>query len=282
MNDAFEQEKRERALTRVAVMTILVLVSALVQAQWQERPDWSGIFEAAEVEGTIAVLDRRGGDSRYQAHDVDRAGQRYSPASTFKIPHALFALDAGVVRNEFQVFEWDGEKRWLDAWNRDQDLRSSMRNSVVWVYQRFARQIGEAREREYLEKIEYGNADPSGGVDRFWLDGALKISAIEQIEFLRRLHYNELPFEVEHQRLVKDIMINEAGHEWTREWILRAKTGWATSPDPDVGWWVGWVERPDGPVFFALNIDMPFGSEDTPKRTRIAREVLRSIGALDD
>ena len=30
------------------------------------------------------------------------------------------------------------------------------------------------------------------------------------------------PFKVEHQRLVKDIMIVEAG----RDWILRAKTGW--------------------------------------------------------
>ena len=38
-----------------------------------------------------------------------------------------------------------------------------MRNSVVWVYKKFAREIGEAREREYMEKINYGNADPSGG-----------------------------------------------------------------------------------------------------------------------
>ncbi|MEE4329677.1 MAG: penicillin-binding transpeptidase domain-containing protein, partial [Wenzhouxiangella sp.] len=129
---------------------------------------------------------------------------------------------------------------------------------------------GEEREREFLERSGYGNADPSGGIDRFWLDGALRISALEQIEFLRRLFYNELPFAIEHQRLVKDLMINEAGHQWTREWILRAKTGW----------WVGWVEWPDGPVFFALNIDMPQGGDDTPKRQSIARNILQSIGAL--
>ncbi len=265
-----------------SLATLMLFVCITAHAQWQERSEWGAIFESAEVEGTIAVLDQRGGNSRYWAHNVERAGRRYMPASTFKVPHALFALDAGVVRDEFQVFEWDGEKRWLDAWNRDQDLRSSMRNSVVWVYQHFARQIGEAREREYLVKVDYGNADPSGGVDTFWLDGNLKISAIEQIEFLRRLHFNELPFKVEHQRLVKDLMINEAGHEWTREWILRAKTGWQARVEPNVGWWVGWVEWPDGPVFFALNIDMPFGSKDAPKRTRIAREVLRSIGALEE
>ena len=265
----------------VNLAVLMLLVSVAAHGQWQERPEWREIFEAAGVQGTIAVLDQRGGDSRYLSYDSDRAGQRYSPASTFKVPHALFALEAGVVRDEFQVFEWDGEKRWLDAWNRDQDLRSSMRNSVVWVYQRFAREIGETRERQYLESIDYGNADPGGGVDRFWLDGNLEISAIEQVEFLRRLYYNELPFKVEHQRLVKDLMVNEAGHDWTREWILRAKTGWASGTEPDIGWWVGWVEWPDGPVFFALNMDMPAGGEDAPKRTRIAREVLGAIGALD-
>lgn len=264
-----------------SLATLILCLSISAHAQWQERQVWAGIFEAAGVDGTIAVLDRRGGETRYWAHDVERAGQRYSPASTFKVPHALFALDAGVVHDEFQVIEWDGEKRWLDAWNRDQDLRSSMRNSVVWVYQHFARQVGLSREREYLERIDYGNADPSGGVDRFWLEGNLKISAMEQVEFLRKLHYNELPFAVEHQRLVKDLVINEAGHEWTREWILRAKTGWATAPDPDIGWWVGWIEWPDGPVFFALNIDMPNGDEDVPKRKQIAREILKSIGALE-
>jgi beta-lactamase class D len=47
-----------------------------------------------------------------------------------------------------------------------------------------------------------------------------------------------------------------------------------------IGWWVGWVERPEGAVFFALNIDMPRGAEDTPKRQSIGRAVLREIGAL--
>ena len=70
------------------------------------------------------------------------------------------------------MIRWDGVKRDFDGWNQDQTLRSSMRHSTVWVYQQFAREIGEVREKEYLTRIQYGNADPSGGVDRFWLDGA--------------------------------------------------------------------------------------------------------------
>lgn len=117
------------------------------------------------------------------------------------------------------MFRWDRTQRDIEPWNRDQDLRSSMRNSTVWVYQQFARELGEERERQYLSKVRYGNADPSGGIDTFWLSGNLRISAEEQVAFLQRLYRNELPFRVEHQRLVKDVMIVEAG----RHWILRAR-----------------------------------------------------------
>ena len=72
-------------------------ISIAAHAQWSEEPGWDEIFGAAGVDGTIAVLDQRDGADRYLAHNPTRAGQRYIPASTFKVPHALFALDAGVV-----------------------------------------------------------------------------------------------------------------------------------------------------------------------------------------
>jgi len=240
----------------------------------QERPSLADIFKQHDAKGTMIVVDQRGDAPTTQVHNPRRAAQRYAPASTFKIPHALFALESGVVRDEFQVFRWDGTERSYKPWNRDQDLRSSMRHSTVWVYQWIAGQIGEEQERAYLEKIHYGNADASGGIDGFWVDGGLRITAHEQVAFLQRLYRNELPFKVEHQRLVKDIMIVEAG----RKWILRAKTGW----EGRYGWWVGWVEHPKGPVFFALNIDTPNRWDDLYKREAIARDVLQTIGALPE
>ncbi len=176
------------------------------------------------------------------------------------------------MKDEFQVFKWDSKKRYYDSWNGDQNLRSSMRNSVVWVYKQFASAIGEKEEKKYLKTIKYGNSDFSGPVDNFWLNETLKISAVEQIAFLKRLYRNELPFSIGHQRLVKDIIIAEAG----KYWILRAKTG----SYGEYGWYVGWVEQPDGAVFFALNIDMS-NDGDLIKRIKISKDVLRSMKALD-
>ena len=196
-------------------------VTSIAAEPFTMRPDWSKYFNALKATGAIAVRDERTNENRTWVYDIDRVNHRYSPASTFKIPHVLFALEAKLVRDEFQVIKWDGVKRSYEAWNADQDLRSSMRDSVVWVYQGFAREIGETKAKVYLESAGYGNADPSGGKDGYWIDGNLRISALEQIAFLRRLYRNDLPFRVAHQRLVKDIMIVEAGDDW----ILRAKTG---------------------------------------------------------
>lgn len=259
---------------RIWIFVLLSLVAIPASAEPTVRPDWAPHFEQAGVTGTLVVVDRRVGES--WMFDPERAAKRFLPASTFKIPHAIFALEAGVVADEFQVFPWDGEERTVAAWNRDQDLRSSIRASAVWLYREFARQIGAEKEREYLRRVGYGNGEISDQVDNFWLDSSLRISALEQVEFLERLYRNQLPFAVEHQRLVKDLMIVEAG----RDWILRAKTGWGVGKEVHLGWWVGWVEHPEGPVFFALNIDMPRRGEDAPKREAIVREILRSIDAL--
>lgn len=242
------------------------------QESLPERSDFGAAFSEFQAQGTLVVADERGAGRRMSVFDRKRSEKRYSPASTFKLPHTLMALDAEAVRDEFQVFRWDGIERGFAGHNQNQDLRSAMRHSTVWVYERFAARIGPGEARRYLERIGYGNADPSTGHGNYWIDGQLAISAQEQIAFLRRLYRNELPFRVEHQRLVKDLMIVEAG----RNWILRAKTGWTGS----LGWWVGWVEWPDGPVFFALNIDTPNRLDDLPKREAITRTALRAIGAL--
>lgn len=254
--------------------SLLCLASASFcsAAEPTKTADWQATFTKFNAKGTLVISDERAKPAKLLVFNPERAKQRMSPASTFKIPHSLMALDAGALKDEFQLFRWDGVERSFAGHNQDQNLRSAMRTSAIWVYEIFAKQIGEKRAAEYLQKIAYGNADPSTDKGTYWVDGKLAISAEEQIAFLQKLYMNQLPFAKEHQLLVKDVMINEAG----KDWILRAKTGW----EGRFGWWVGYVEWPEGPVFFALNIDTPDRMTDLYKREAIVRDVLQSIGAL--
>lgn len=244
----------------------------LAQQNVSERKDWGRFFEQQQAHGTLVILDQRKTGNAIEAFNAERASRRYSPASTFKIPHTLFALDAGVVKDEFQRFIWDGVPRTFPGHNQDQNLYSAMRNSTVWVYQQFAAEIGVDSAHRYLQRIDYGNAENRGSPGDYWIDGPLEISALEQIAFLQQLYRNTLPFTVEHQRLVKDLIIKQAGNDW----ILRGKTGWSGT----VGWFVGWMERPEGAIFFALNIDTPERLDDLPKREAIVHAILHSLNAM--
>src|SRR5688572_24631367 len=59
-----------------------------------------------------------------------------APASTFKIPHALIALETGVVTNSHAVVKWDGSEQQFASWKRDHSLDSAIKWSALWYFQR--------------------------------------------------------------------------------------------------------------------------------------------------
>jgi len=269
---------RGTTVAGLLALSLLLLVAAPRDAaagSWSPelRPDWAAAFREAGVEGTLVVRELRSG--RWLASDTTRALRRLPPASTFKIPNSLIALETGVLRDEAQELPWDGVTRDIAGWNRGHTLRSALRVSCVPVFQEFARRIGTGRMKALLDTLGYGNADIHGGIDRFWLDGGLAISAVEQVEFLSRLVRLELPLSERGQRIVREALVVEAAPDW----VLRAKTGWAARREPMHGWWVGWVEREDSVWVFALNLEVR-GEADLPLRQGLARRALVELGAL--
>jgi beta-lactamase class D len=136
---------------------------------------------------------------------------RVTPASTFKVPHALAALDAGVVRGPDEQFAYDGRGQWPDSAKRDHTLASAMRNSVLWYFQRLAQLLGVDREQAYLRRLDYGNRDSSSGLTTFWIGGSLQITPEEQQSFWVNLYENKLPVAPAAVRAVKEMLVQPAG-----------------------------------------------------------------------
>lgn len=230
--------------------------------------------------------------------DVVRAGKPFLPASTYKVPHALIALETGVASGADWTIAWDGHERVVAAWNDDTTLASGMTNSTVWYYQDIARDIGHERMARWVDVIDYGNEDigPAEDLARFWLDGRLRTSALDQVGFLDRLRRQALPASIEHQQAVAEMMRIPLDDSLLD---LRAKSGVVLPIDPDtgditqsetvvsrlnsvsrVGWYVGWIRRAEedgGDVVFALNLDI-VGSKDIAKRYPLTRSMLEANG----
>jgi beta-lactamase class D len=210
--------------------------------------------------------------------DRNRSGEPKLPASTFKIPNSLIALETGVVGDpDKDVFKWDGVVRSIEAWNRDHTLRSAIAASAVPVYQEIARRIGQERMQKYVDLFEYGNRDIGGGIDQFWLTGNLRIDPVQQVDFVDRLRRGVLPISKRSQDLVRDILpVTKAGDA-----VIRAKSGLlgAEIGKPSLGWMVGWAEKGSAATVFALNLDCQ-EPRHIADRMKLTQQCLSDIGAI--
>ena len=236
--------------------------------------DLSAFFPEGTV-GTFVLYDAQSGvTTRYNA---ERAAERRTPASTFKIFNSLVALDAAAVADEHEVVAWDGVDRGSAGWNQSQDLETAYQRSSVWVYRELARRVGRDTLQAWLDREAYGNATIGDEADVFWLDQSLRIAPDEQVDFLRRLQAGETGFSDRAEGIVKRIMIADT----LGSAVVRGKSGWYLHDGESLGWWVGWVERGDAAHFFALTMetdDMEF--EMRGMRKEAAYAILRRLGVL--
>lgn len=252
------------------------LVNAQIQPKTEHEANFKRHFDKLAINGSIIIYDRY--RKKFYQHNPIRNNTAFLPASTYKIPHSLIALETGVIKNDVDVLTWDGIKRGFGSspyilWNQDLNLRLAFKYSAVWFYQVLARRIGHQRMQDFINQIEYGNQNIGNieDIDRFWLEGELTITPKQQIGFLLRLYNNDLPFSQGTINLVKDIAIAEQ----TANYVLRAKTG-ATSK---IGWYVGYLEQNEHVYFFATNLDINSNNALTA-RSEVTRRCLRDLGLL--
>nr|WP_263764451.1 class D beta-lactamase [Lentibacter sp. XHP0401] len=188
---------------------------------------------------------------------------RVTPASTFKIPLAVMAYDAGLLKDAstpVMAFR-TGDPDWGGAnWTRDTGPASWMRFSVLWYSQRITARMGAKTLTRYAQAFGYGNADFSGdtgynnGLERAWIASSLKISPHEQAAFLRALALDALPVTSQAMKLTRNIVAREQVAGWT----IHGKTGAAYPRRADRsfeyargwGWYVGWATKGNRTLVF--------------------------------
>ncbi|MGE0680876.1 MAG: class D beta-lactamase [Candidatus Binatia bacterium] len=253
---------------------IIVFTFQAQAAGWEENPTISELFKSAGVNGAFVLHDVAA--QTYIGHNQVRAERRLAPASTFKIPNTLIGLSVGAVASVDEVLPYKGPPQpFVKAWAKDMGLREAIALSNVPIYQELARRIGLDRMRENVARMEYGNMEIGATVDNFWLIGPLRISAVEQTQFLAKLAQDALPFPSNFQKSVREIILLGQGENWK----LYGKTGWENAPDQGVGWWVGWVQKDSHVYAFALNMDMQTAA-DASKRIELGKASLKALGIL--
>ena len=234
-------------------------------------------FDENNVDGCFTMFNNA--DGKVTVYNMKYDTMRFSPASTFKIFNSLVGLQTGVILDEKMVIKWDGTERWNKDWNKDMNMTEAFKVSSVPYYQEVARRLGKDTMQQWIDSLGYGNRNISGPVDSFWLNGNLKISPDEQLGFLKKLYFDQLPFRKSVQQMVRDVMVQENNTAYQ----LSYKTGWGFDDDGKaIGWVVGWIEENKHIYFFVTFIKAPEKDTDIGKlRLNITKSILKQYGFFE-
>ncbi|MDQ3336202.1 MAG: penicillin-binding transpeptidase domain-containing protein [Myxococcota bacterium] len=214
----------------------LLFVGACASASAKSPADWAdGCFMYRDAAGKVHESNRA------------RCAKPRRPYSTFKVPSALIAVDAGVLDGADAQMTWDkarvpDEKKYLDVWRKPHTLRTGIAVSAVPYFRTLALQIGEEKMKAGLAKLDYGNQDISGGLDKFWLSGGIRISAAQQLAFVDALANKKLAVSEKAHAVLAEITVLAK----TDSAVLHGKTGSGPIEHGKGGWlvWqIGWIEK---------------------------------------
>ncbi|MDQ2633565.1 MAG: class D beta-lactamase [Pseudomonadota bacterium] len=223
---------------------------------------FTGQAVSASADNVCTVLaDAPTGAILRQSGECNR---RVPPASTFKVAIALMGYDAGFLKDETDPtlpFK-EGYPDWVESWRTDTDPAAWMKNSVVWYSQQVTQALGMEKFAGYVSAFGYGNEDVSGdagkdnGLKRSWLSSSLRISPLEQIDFLTKIIGRKFPVSAHAYEMTATI---QTAFELPDGWTVRGKTGAGYSVNADgspdrrrpFGWFVGWATKGDRTIVFA-------------------------------
>ena len=275
-----------RGIKQIAIVSLIVLSTACAhqslvhhsQEAIKNPPDQINtrvqdiphLFDEAKTQAVVVLYD--GQQFQQVGNDLSRANTAFIPASTFKILNALIGLQHNK-SSVTEIFKWDGQKRAFPSWEKDLTLAQAMQASAIPVYQELAKRIGLDLMQSEVKRVGFGNAKIGTQVDQFWLKGPLKITPQQEAEFVYRLATEQLPFDIQVQQQVKQMLLIEQRGDLK----LYAKSGWGMDVSPQVGWYSGWVDNGHGKITaFSLNMQM-HAADDVAERKALTLDVLDKL-----
>lgn len=218
----------------------------------------------------------------------ERCRRQFPACSTFKVPLAVMAFDSGLLKDENSTYKWNGVVDTREEVNRDHSAKTWMSQSVVWYSQRITPKLGKTKVQKYLNSFEYGNRDLSAGLQTAWLISpaspgpALKISAFEQIDFMKKLWTDKLPASKRSMQLARDLTYLETSSRGAK---LHGKTG-SNFYDADrkvhLGWFIAHIQSGEKEYLTVVNLsDREPGRADDyggPRAKEITKALLANLG----
>ena len=207
------------------------------------------ILDSAKVKGCFALMEN--GTAQFVISDLSMyKDSSFAPLHTFFAVPSLIALDRGYINHN--------PSTWVST-------------DSISYYQSIIEKIGRADLLKTLDSIHYGKGIVSNDLGVFWKDQSLRITADEQLGFIKKLYFNQLPFQKRSQDIYKKMIIKEDNASYKLSYINGVETG--ANP---AQWLVGYLEENKHPYFFVMYIN----SDNMTKGVAVLKSILLEQGFL--
>jgi beta-lactamase class D len=227
-------------------------------------------FDSAGVIGTYGMFHN--GAGTFTLCNVKRyRDSAFTPYHSFEPVLHIIGLETGVIPNEKGIVITDSlNKRGIAG-------DSALQHSIPEFYSKVASTIGTIRLQAALDTLAYGSKKIVGGIENCWQQAGFTISPDEQLGLIKRLYFNQLPFQKRSQEIVKKLLIKETNASYQLAYHS------SQTPLPDGGeivWLMGWVEENKHPYFFVLNTSRAAGTTAATAPIDLLKKILLQQGFL--
>lgn len=259
---------------------IFLLVVVSVKANAQSYFDF--YFKSKDVDGSFVIYNENQNSWIFSNETDLNIGT--PPAATFHLFHTLLGLELGYLSTDYsESASWDGLKRYyfnvpMKQWSCHTNLDEALFYQTDWFFDCLAQQISINNYQYFLKRINYSNHIIDTRLDGFWNFSGLTVTPLQQIEFLKQLYHQNLPFQTKYQTYV----YNQMYTEHMKDYVLRGYDAYTVYQGKATDWWIGVLEAQNQRYFFAFRIYKAIDDLEDVARFRkikyiIAQEVFNSL-----
>ena len=229
------------------------------------------IYKNFGVTGACVVFNQS--KNSYYYSDTIKMQTLQTPNNSFHLYAGLIGLESGVIKN-YETPNGD------DTLTNDNLIKALKSHNPVF-FSVNARRIKQEKLQNWLNLLNYGNRDISGGITVFWKNNSLKISTKQQFDLLKKLYYYNLPFSFENIRLVKSTfqltkLVNKNVYTYKVSGLQNGKQH---------AWYIGYVELLNNTYLFVQSLENAKklkASTFEALNGEVMFQVLHSLGVLGE
>jgi hypothetical protein len=221
-------------------LTIWIGLMACSPNNVKENPALGKLLEEENMSGVVGIFHNLAGDFVLS----DRKWFRDSaamPGASFHTVLTLIGVETGRIMDS-------------SATLNGITLNQAFRGDSLSFFQELARRVGQDTLQSWLDTLGYARRYDTPRIaklDSFWIDNSFRVTADEQLGVVKRLYFDQLPFQRRTHAIVSDMMVQSVSQD------IKVAYHISENQEPNgsrIVWVQGWREKEKHPDFFVIQL----------------------------